>query len=385
VRGVAGRALLLALLMITGCGPAAAPAKPAETPKPPAAASTTAPAAQPAASPAPAPAAAKPAAPAVDRAKLEGDAKGEGKLTWYTSADLPVAQAFAKLFEAKYGISVEVVRSGSEALFSRYLKEVGSKIHTPDVIHTTDESNFLELKEKDLLAPWTIADADKLDPRLKDKVSDTDAMFYTLRIAVTTFGYNTDLIPPGQGPKTWQEAIDPKYKGKIVHAHPGYSGLVLTAVAWMTEKFGWEYYESMAKLEPMIVQSALDVPKTIANGERALGHSGSDSVLWQRKVEGAPIEIVYPPEGVPPANSPQGVVKQAPHPNAARLFQDYSFSLEGQQLFVDKHGSLSARTDVIYPQGRLGLDKLNVGTVDIRKLMSMRKQIQDRFTDIFGV
>ena len=61
------------------------------------------------------------------------------------------------------------------------------------------------------------------------------------------------------------------------------------------------------------------------------------------------------------------------------------FVPSGQQLFVDKHGSLSARTDVIYPQGRLGLDKLNVGTVDIRKLMSMRKQIQDRFTDIFGV
>src|SRR5215216_4854323 len=106
--------------------------------------------------PAPPAAAAKPAGPTVDRTKLEADAKAEGKLTWYTSADLPPAQALAKAFETKYGISVEVVRTGSEALFSRYMKEIQSNIHAPDVIHTSDESNFLELKEKDLLAPWSV-------------------------------------------------------------------------------------------------------------------------------------------------------------------------------------------------------------------------------------
>jgi iron(III) transport system substrate-binding protein len=156
-------------------------------------------------------------------------------------------------------------------------------------------------------------------------------------------------------------------------------------MSWLTEKYGWGYYESMGKQDLMIVQSALDGPKTIANGERVIAVCASDSILWQRKLEGAPFEIVYPPEGTPPAFSPQGILKQAPHPNAARLFQDYSFSLEGQQLFVNQHGSLSARTDVVYPPGRPGFDKLNIGTVDVRKLMTQRKQIQDKFTDIFGV
>ena len=390
VRGVAGRALFLALLLIAGCGPAAAPARPAETPVgaqgvAPAAAPTTAPAGQPAASPAAAPAASKPAGAAVDRAKLEADAKAEGRLTWYTSADLPPAQALAKAFEAKYGISVEVVRTGSEALFSRYMKEIGSNIHTPDVIHTSDESNFLELKEKGLLAPWTIADADKLDPKLKDKLADPDGMYYTVRMSVIALAYNTDVIPAGQGPRTWQDAVDPKYQGKIVHGHPGYSGAILTGMTWLSEKYGWGYYENLAKLEPMIVQSAIDVAKTIANGERGMALASLDYNFWQRKAEGAPLEVVYPSEGVPQINSPQAVLKQAPHPNAARLFQDYCFTLEAQQLLVDQHKIISPRTDVKYGGDRPGLEQMNVVSVDVRKVMTGRKQIQDKFTDIFGV
>jgi iron(III) transport system substrate-binding protein len=388
-RGVVCRTLLLAVLLSTACAPAAAPPPTAAPPKPteapkPAAEATKPPAA--AAQPTTAPAApAKPAAPAVDRAKLEADAKAEGKLTWYTSADLPPAQALAKAFETKYGIPVEVVRSGSEVIISRYLKEIDSNIHTPDVIHTSDESNFLELKEKGLLAPWAIADEDKLDPKLRETLADPEQMYYTVRMSVIAMGYNTNLIPPAEAPKTWQDVTDQRYKGKIVHGHPNYSGAVVTGMVFLTEKLGWDWYESLAKLDPMIVQSVIDVTRTAAGGERAIALSALDYTFYQRKAEGAPIEAVYPTEGVPQVNSPQAVLKQAPHPNAARLFQDFSFSLEGQQLLVDQHKIISPRTDVKYSADRPGLDKLNPVAVDVRKLMSSRKTIQDRFADIFGV
>ncbi len=378
------RPLLAATLFLAACAPAAtpaptaAPAKPTEAPKPAEAAKPAAPA--PTAAPA-----GKPAAPAVDRAKLEADAKAEGKLTWYTSADLPVAQAFAKAFETKHGIQVEVVRTGSEQLFSRYMKEIESNIHTPDVMHTSDESNFLEMKEKGLLTPWTIADEDMLDPKLKDKLVDPDKMYYTVRMSVMAIAYNTSIIPVAEGPKSWQDAVDPKYRGKIAHGHPNYSGAILTAMLWLSEKYGWEYYENLAKLEPLVLQSAIDVTRTAAGGERGMALSTLDYTFYQRKAEGAPLETVYPSDGVPQINSPQAVLKQAPHPNAARLFQDYAFSLEGQQLLVDQHKIISPRQDVKYPPDRPGLDKMNVISTDVRKLMTSRKAIQDKFADIFGV
>jgi iron(III) transport system substrate-binding protein len=375
--------------MSAACAPATAPAptapaKPTEAPK--AAAEATKPPAPPAAQAAATPAApAKPAEPAVDRAKLEADAKAEGRLTWYTSADLPVAQAFAKAFETRHGIPVEVVRTGSEQLFSRYMKEIESNIHTPDVIHTSDESNFPEMKEKGLLTPWTIPDEDKLDPKLKDKLVDSDKMYYTLRMSVIAIAYNTGIVPVADGPKTWQDAVDPKYKGKIAHGHPNYSGAILTGILWLSEKYGWGYYDNLAKLEPLILQSAIDVTRTAAGGERGIALSTLDYTFYQRKAEGAPLETVYPSEGVPQINSPQAVLKQAPHPNAARLFQDYSFSLEGQQLLVDQHKIISPRADVKYSLDRPGLETLNVIPTDVRKLMTSRKTIQDKFADIFGV
>jgi len=88
---------------------------------------------------------------------------------------------------------------------------------------------------------------------------------------------------------------------------------------------------------------------------------------------------------VPQINSPQAVLKAALHPNAARLFQDYCFTLEAQQLLVDQHKIISPRTDVKYAPDRPGLEKLNVVPIDVHKILSSRKTMQDKFADIFGV
>ena len=164
---------------------------------------------------------------------------------------------------------------------------------------------------------------------------DPDGTFATLRILFSVIAYNTQLVKPQDAPAGFIDLLDPKWTGKLVKAHPGYSGLILTATHAMARELGWGYFEKLAKQKVMQVQSGVDPPKKVALGERAVMVDGADYIALLHKDQGAPIEVVYPVEGAPLINSPNAVFKAAPNPNAARLFQNWMCSREGQQALVD--------------------------------------------------
>ena len=124
--------------------------------------------------------------------------------------------------------------------------------------------------------------------------------------------------------------------GKIVKAHPGYSGAIMTATFVLTRDLGWHYLEKLAQQKIMQVQSAADPPKKILLGERAVMADGNDYNLVLAKDQGKPVEVVYPTEGSPLIIVPSGIFHGAPNPNAARLFQSFFFSAETQQMLVDR-------------------------------------------------
>src|SRR5207302_7303929 len=121
----------------------------------------------------------------------------------------------------------------------------------------------------------------------------------------------------------------------MVKAHPAYSGAIMTATFQIARELGWGYFEKVAKQKIMQVQSSTDPPKKLALGERAVMADGNDYNLIQLKERGQPVEVVYPSEGTPFVTGPTAVFKSAPNPNAARLFQSFLHSREGQQLLVD--------------------------------------------------
>jgi iron(III) transport system substrate-binding protein len=313
-------------------------------------------------------------------ARLEA-ARKEGKVVWYTSLALTSAEKVAKLFETKHpGVKVEVHRTGSQRILQRVMQELTANIKNVDVIHTSDAGHYVLLKDKKLLLKYTPAGADRFPAGFKDK----DGYYYGLRATVNVIAFNTKAVPVAEAPKTWKDLLAPKWKGKLVTAHPGYSGVIATHVLALSHLLGWDYFKALGQQNVMMVQSAVDPAGVVASGERPVAVDGGDYTFYQAKKAGNPVEIVYPKEGVPLVVSPTAIAAFAPHPNAAKLFTDFTFTREVQQALADTEGLYTGHPEVTYPSDKPKLADLKLLTVDPEELEKRAEEIKRRFVEFFG-
>jgi iron(III) transport system substrate-binding protein len=196
--------------------------------------------------------------------------------------------------------------------------------------------------------------------------------------------YNTKAIPAAEAPRTWKDLLDPKWRGRLVTAHPGYSGVIATHVLALVHLHGWDYFKALAQNKPMLVQSAVDPSGVVASGERPVAVDGGDYTFYQVKKKGNPVEIVYPKEGVPLVVSPSAITSFAPHPNAAKLFTDFIFSKDVQQVLADTEGLYSGNPQVTYPSDKPRLSDLKLLSVDAEELEKRNEEIKTRFVEFFG-
>ena len=301
-------------------------------------------------------------------------ARKEGKLSYYCALELNVGERLAKTFEAKYpGIAVRVERSGAERIFQRIAQEQGSGINAVDVANSTDPAHYLDWKTRDWLAPYVPEDVAKHFPA--DHV-DPDGMYATSCGWIEAIGYNSNLVKREDAPKSYADLLDPKWQGKIVKAHPGYSGAIMTATFVLARELGWSYFEKLAQQRVLQVQSAADPPKKLLLGERAVMADGNDYNLLLLKDQRQPVEVVYASEGSPLIVVPSGVFRSAPNPNAARLFQSFFFSSEGQQLLVDNFAHRSFHAQVKEKPGHPPLSTLKLLKSDPAAVLAQSEEIK---------
>ena len=326
--------------------------------------------------------AAAPPAEAVTPALIEA-AKKEGKVVHYTSVDLPLAEKVAKAFEAKYpGIAVRTERTGAERVFTRIAQERSSNIHACDVVQSSDAAHFVVWKREGILAPYVPEEVAQHYPA---EHKDPDGLFASYRVYLCVMARNTDLVKAEDAPKSFRDLLDPKWIGKIVKAHPSYSGTILTATYQVSRDIGWDYFEKLAKQKIMQVQSAADPPKKLALGERAIMADGIEYGMFQLKETGKPVELIYPAEGTPLIVGPNAVFKAAPNPNAARLLQCYMFTAECQQLSIDHGGLRSVHALTKEKPGRKPMSQIKLMKDDAAAVEKMGTQIKARYSQIFKV
>lgn len=315
-----------------------------------------------------------------DTAMIEA-AKKEGKVIWYTSLALPSSTTLAHAFMGKYkGIEVEVHRTGSQRVLQRVMQEISAGIKNADVIHTSDAGHFVMLKEKGLLMKHVPKGTEPFPEGFKDK----DGFYYGMRATLSVIAYNPKVIADKDAPKTWQDLLDSKWRAKEVTAHPGYSGIIMTHVLALVKQYGWDYFKELAKNKLHIVQSANDPAGVVASGERPLGVNGAEYFYYKTLKQGNPLKIVYPKEGVPLVVSPTAIAKDAPHPNAARLFTEFIFMREAQQVLADKEGLYTGHPEVTYPKDKPRLKELKLLSVEAEELDKRNAEIKKRFIEFFG-
>jgi iron(III) transport system substrate-binding protein len=313
--------------------------------------------------------------------ELVAAAKKEGKVVYYTAVDVKVAEQVAKAFEAKFpGVSVQVERSGAERVFQRIGQEYASNLFNVDVVNSSDAAHFVHWKREGMLEPVLPEDVAK---HFAPAYKDPDGLFAAWRITLSPIAYNTKMVTAAEAPKSFADLLDPKWSGKIVKAHPGYSGTILTQTFQVSRDIGWSYFEKLALQKVMQVQSATDPPNKVVSGERPIMSDGTEYNVLLLKERGAPIELVYPTEGTPLVIGPSGVMKRAPHPNAAKLFHVWSFTVEAQQQLVDIGALRSAHPLVKEPATRKPLSEIKLMKDDPVEVDKQVEEIKARYTRNF--
>jgi iron(III) transport system substrate-binding protein len=325
--------------------PTAAPAKPAEAAKPAAAASPGA-AASPAAAASPGAAAspaAKPAAaadapapgglePALATASQQyyDKAKTEGKLTAYGVGDRaqfePVKEAFQKRFP---GIEVEGVdQRGRESREKVFAEQRGRNFVADIVISgfTTQQ----ELIEAGFVESYKSPQTDQVIPELATAAGDLNSR----SITIFTPMINTNLIPAGQEPKNWNDVLDPKWRGKIAMDDPRGSGPGGTILSPMELMFGLDWSQKLAEQKPFFATQAGPLVAGTVRGEYAMFLSANQTDIINQRKAGAPVKQLRLAEGVGITQISMALIKNAPHPNAAKLWIEWNLSEEGQKALA---------------------------------------------------
>jgi len=311
-------------------------------------------------------------------------AKREGEITWYSAQiQSEPAEAAGRAFSERYpGVKVNVVRSTSQVAFQRLSEDLRAGVAQCDVFSSTDYGHYLFLKRDGKLLPFRPKNADGLLPALRDQ--DPDNAWQICSLGLYLLAYNTKKVAAADAPKSWKDVLDPKWKDQLAVGHPGYSGSVGIMCVLLRRMYGWDYFKALEKNKPQIGRSS-DDPVTLMNaGERNVGIGVSLATPLLSIARGNPLAIVYPTEGTEAVYGPSAIPKNAPHPNAAKLFMEFATG-PGFSEVMRKFYIMPVRPEVPPPEGALPLDKVKLLTATPQEIEDGVPDVKELWRDTFGV
>lgn len=284
-------------------------------------------------------------------------AEQEGALVLYspdpeeTSAKLMDAfhQAFPK-------ITTNFIRLQTGALYQKLQTERRAKAYLVDVLQLTDMGYVLDFQNRGGYVRYV---SPEMTAYKTDFKSTPEGYWTWGALIMAGIAYNPKLVQADQAPKNWMDMLDPRWTG-VVNAKVSASGL--QHVAWYELRgiYGDEYWKKFTELKPRGFDSYVQQFDRMISGQDTIVHTAQYSAYLLAKGKGAPVEFVFPEEGLPTTPGVLGLVADAPHPNAGQLFMDWILSEPGQKIYDAIALLNSPRTNAPPPPGGMALDKVKL-------------------------
>ena len=274
------------------------------------------------------------------------NAKKEGQVTFYSSMEIQVSQEVVTLFEKKYPfIKATALRIGSEKMATRLIAEAQSKQVKADVVHQSG-FDFYGVLQKGVFESYLSPERAGFPPEFKDEKG-----YLVINAApLNVFGYNTRLVAPKDLPKNFFDLTDPKWRDRLL-MDDNESKWMAGMISHYGETKTLDFLRRLASQGIQFRTGHSLMQTLMAAGERPAVVVAFANGVERLKKDKAPVEWIAldPLIGL---TFDLALVKNAPHPNAGKLFIDFILSQEGQHAIADAD-YYSARKDVQSPVMKL--------------------------------
>jgi ABC-type Fe3+ transport system substrate-binding protein len=277
--------------------------------------------------------------------ELYDKAKAEGSLVLFVGGPTAPWEARAKQFEQRYpGIKISITGGFSNVLdkqIDQQLKDNKLAVDTA-IFQTLDD--FVRWKAQGQLLPFKPDGFDAIDASFKDD----DGAFLGVMIIAMPYQFNTQLVKSEDVPKSALDFLKPIFRGKVVAAYPADDDATLYLFHSIVQKYGWDYMDKYMANQPNFIQGHLSVQRSISSGQNLVTPDSIFSITEAEKRAGKPVDSHFSSIDPTPIWPLTGAVfKNAPHPNAGRLFLAWLLEKDQQA----KVGTWSVRADVPPPTG----------------------------------
>ncbi|MHB2263694.1 ABC transporter substrate-binding protein [Aliihoeflea sp. PC F10.4] len=302
----------------------------------------------------------------------------EGNLVLYTSQPNTDAQQTADAFMAKYpDVTVEWVRDGTPRIMAKLAAEIEAGQPQPDVLLIADIVTMEGLKAEGRLMEFPEAEIEGIDEALVD----ADRTYFPTKLITTGIVYNTnaEMIPT-----SWLDLTKPEANGLIAMPSPLTSGAAMIHTVTLTGNLqqGWDFYSALAENGAQASGGNGDVLTAVSGGDKLYGMI-VDFMPIREKAKGAPVEFVFPEEGVSAVTEPVAILSTAQNPEAAKAFINFLLSEEGQALAVEQ-GYIPARADAGLPEGYPERDAIKVLDYDAAAALASDMENKEKFSEVMA-
>jgi iron(III) transport system substrate-binding protein len=278
--------------------------------------------------------------------KIVQAARKEGEVVWYTTMSADQSNGFMARFQQKYPfLKPSIIRLGGNALLSRIITEAKAGKNFFDVVHGTGEI-VLPLMDMNLLAAYASPERKMIPDDLKDK----KGFWTSVYVNSVVLGYNTNLTKGQPLPRSYDDLLQPRWRGRKISIDSTYVTFLQGLISvWGKEK-ALEYLKKFADQDPVVMRGSTVRAQLAAAGEFPLVIAYAN-IIQNIAEKGAPIDWAPLEPAVISVNTVMAGAK-ASHPNAAKLFIDFTLSKEGQEKLWDFQ-RIPSRSDVEPKPARL--------------------------------